>query len=206
MTTTFTTPMPPPPPTTNPSTHMTPSPMAMTFSPSHHHAPLLGLVDASQHSSVCSNMPVLDARVGLGGRGLRGGGWGRGRGRHGRGRSRNHDGGGLLAGEGKEKVCGEREDLGPEMVLSGLEGDERDGAAAGDAEGVRRWWGGAALGWRLWRAGCEVVFVCLGYFLMIAVMTMNTGYFISVLSGVFLGMFLLGGTIENSAGGPWHQC
>jgi hypothetical protein len=37
---------------------------------------------------------------------------------------------------------------------------------------------------------------------MIAVMTMNTGYFLSVLAGVFLGTFLLGGLahdVEDSA-------
>jgi hypothetical protein len=41
---------------------------------------------------------------------------------------------------------------------------------------------------------------------MIAVMTMNTGYFVSVLSGVFLGMFLVGSPADDSAGNPWHQC
>lgn len=42
---------------------------------------------------------------------------------------------------------------------------------------------------------------------MLAVMTMNTGYFISVLSGVFLGMFLAGGSADDStAGDRWHQC
>ncbi|KAH6631600.1 Ctr copper transporter family-domain-containing protein [Chaetomium tenue] len=143
--------------------------------------------------------PVLDARVGLGGRGLGGGGWGR----HGWGHHQHnqlHDGGQLLAGE--EKAGADGEDPGSGMVSSGLEGDDGAGAAGG----VRRWWGGAALGLRLWRASCEAVLVCLGYFLMIAVMTMNTGYFVSVLSGVFLGMFLLGSPVEDSAGDLWHQC
>jgi solute carrier family 31 (copper transporter), member 1 len=42
---------------------------------------------------------------------------------------------------------------------------------------------------------------------MLAVMTMNSGYFISVLSGVFLGMFLLGNSADgNVADDRWHQC
>jgi hypothetical protein len=41
---------------------------------------------------------------------------------------------------------------------------------------------------------------------MLAVMTMNTGYFVSVLSGVFLGMFLLGSWADDSADDRWHQC
>ncbi|KAH6856805.1 Ctr copper transporter [Chaetomium sp. MPI-CAGE-AT-0009] len=113
------------------------------------------------------------------------------------------DGGRLLLG-GEEKVGVEVDDLGPGTGLEGLEGGGGGGAAA--AAVGRRWWGGAALGVRLWRAACEVVLVCLGYFLMIAVMTMNTGYFVSVLGGVFLGMFLLGGRAEGGADTRWHQC
>jgi hypothetical protein len=41
---------------------------------------------------------------------------------------------------------------------------------------------------------------------MIAVMTMNTGYFVSVLSGVFLGMFLLGSRADGGVDTRWHQC
>jgi len=43
---------------------------------------------------------------------------------------------------------------------------------------------------------------------MVAVMTMNTGYFVSVLSGVFVGMFLLGdGGADDGVGSRWHhQC
>lgn len=69
-----------------------------------------------------------------------------------------HDGGRLLAGQEKVGVEGEGDDLGPEIVSSGLEG----GATT---SGARRWWGGAALGLRLWKAVCEVVLVFLGYLL-----------------------------------------
>ncbi len=42
---------------------------------------------------------------------------------------------------------------------------------------------------------------------MLAVMTMNTGYFLSVLGGIFLGTFLLGNLAEDRAvDGRWHQC
>ncbi|KAF6816109.1 ctr copper transporter [Colletotrichum sojae] len=59
--------------------------------------------------------------------------------------------------------------------------------------------------WRGWRAGAtaaratyEVVIGGIGYLLMIAVMTMNVGYFLSVLAGIWLGTFLLGGLAGSS--------
>ncbi|KAK8016780.1 hypothetical protein PG993_014969 [Apiospora rasikravindrae] len=42
------------------------------------------------------------------------------------------------------------------------------------------------------RALSEVVVGGIGYLLMLAVMTMNVGYFLSVLGGIFLGAFLAG--------------
>ncbi|KAK5282231.1 hypothetical protein LTR40_003596 [Exophiala xenobiotica] len=59
---------------------------------------------------------------------------------------------------------------------------------------------------RPWRANeavmmatVDVVLAGLSYLLMIAVMTMNVGYFLSVLGGVFLGSMVLGNLIANSA-------
>ncbi|KAK8075392.1 low affinity copper transporter [Apiospora hydei] len=42
------------------------------------------------------------------------------------------------------------------------------------------------------RAFSEVIVGGIGYLLMLAVMTMNVGYFLSVLGGIFLGAFLAG--------------
>ncbi|KAI0834406.1 Ctr copper transporter family-domain-containing protein [Hypoxylon sp. FL0890] len=42
------------------------------------------------------------------------------------------------------------------------------------------------------RALLEVVIRGIGYLLMLAVMTMNVGYFLSVLGGIFLGTFVAG--------------
>ncbi|KAK7999674.1 ctr copper transporter [Apiospora arundinis] len=49
------------------------------------------------------------------------------------------------------------------------------------------------------RALSELVISGMGYLLMLAVMTMNVGYFLSVLGGVFLGAFLAGrfGTVDH---------
>ncbi|KAH7362451.1 Ctr copper transporter family-domain-containing protein [Plectosphaerella cucumerina] len=56
--------------------------------------------------------------------------------------------------------------------------------------GPRSW--PAVAGQRVGRAVFEVLIVGLGYLLMLAVMTMNIGYFLSVLAGVFLGTVILG--------------
>ncbi|KAI1456373.1 Ctr copper transporter [Annulohypoxylon moriforme] len=42
------------------------------------------------------------------------------------------------------------------------------------------------------RALLEVIIGGIGYLLMLAVMTMNVGYFLSVLGGIFLGTFVAG--------------
>ncbi|KAK2762487.1 copper transporter [Colletotrichum kahawae] len=56
----------------------------------------------------------------------------------------------------------------------------------------------AELNIRLGRAVYEVVIALLGYLLMLAVMSMNVGYFVSILVGVFLGTLALGGIARDS--------
>ncbi|KAL3488038.1 Ctr copper transporter family-domain-containing protein [Aspergillus germanicus] len=53
--------------------------------------------------------------------------------------------------------------------------------------------------WSNWKVNCaggratyEVVVAGVAYLLMLAVMTMNVGYFLSVLGGIWLGTFILG--------------
>ncbi|KAL8403424.1 hypothetical protein RB594_008616 [Gaeumannomyces avenae] len=111
-----------------------------------------------------------------------------------------------------EQATPRRHATAEELLLAGektgLSGADPEAAAPkGVARVASRWWHSATVGERLLRASCEAVLVCLGYFVMLAVMTMNTGYFLSVLGGVFLGMFLVGGSADDStAGDRWHQC
>ncbi|KAJ6086842.1 hypothetical protein N7467_005756 [Penicillium canescens] len=53
------------------------------------------------------------------------------------------------------------------------------------------------------RATYEVVLAGVAYLLMLAVMTMNVGYFMSVLGGVWLGTFMLGSVAADSR---WMHC
>ncbi|KAE9962921.1 hypothetical protein EG328_011921 [Venturia inaequalis] len=48
-------------------------------------------------------------------------------------------------------------------------------------------------------ASMDMVLAGVGYLLMIAVMTMNVGYFLSVLAGVFLGSMVFGRFMAQSA-------
>ncbi|KAI1877788.1 hypothetical protein JX265_003796 [Neoarthrinium moseri] len=64
--------------------------------------------------------------------------------------------------------------------------------------------------WRLATSGPRAVFEVLlavvGYLLMLAVMTMNVGYFLSVIAGVFLGTFALGDLATTSSLYQEHHC
>ncbi|KAF9874282.1 copper transporter [Colletotrichum karsti] len=51
---------------------------------------------------------------------------------------------------------------------------------------------------RVGRALYEVVIALLGYLLMLTVMSMNVGYFLSILLGVFLGTLGLGGIARDT--------
>ncbi|KAJ5860970.1 uncharacterized protein N7529_008280 [Penicillium soppii] len=53
------------------------------------------------------------------------------------------------------------------------------------------------------RATFELVMAGVAYLLMLAVMTMNVGYFMSVLAGVWLGTFILGSVAADSR---WMHC
>ncbi|GAO14533.1 uncharacterized protein UV8b_04335 [Ustilaginoidea virens] len=61
---------------------------------------------------------------------------------------------------------------------------------------VARGGGGRARPWRFsvdpWRAAMDTALAGAGYLLMLAVMTMNVGYFMSVLAGVFAGSLAVG--------------
>lgn len=41
---------------------------------------------------------------------------------------------------------------------------------------------------------------------MLAVMTFNVGYFLSVLAGIWLGTFILGGAAADNLDNLWSHC
>lgn len=41
---------------------------------------------------------------------------------------------------------------------------------------------------------------------MLAVMTMNVGYFLSVVAGIFIGTFSLGNLAVDEGNNRWHNC
>ncbi|KAJ5389086.1 uncharacterized protein N7496_000154 [Penicillium cataractarum] len=49
------------------------------------------------------------------------------------------------------------------------------------------------------RATYELVVAGIAYLLMLGVMTMNVGYFMSVLGGIWLGTFIMGGVASESS-------
>ncbi|KAF2672746.1 hypothetical protein BT63DRAFT_409836 [Microthyrium microscopicum] len=60
---------------------------------------------------------------------------------------------------------------------------------------VRPWRANEAV----WIASMDVLISGVAYLLMIAVMTMNVGYFLSVLGGIFLGSLIFGRFLAQSA-------
>ncbi|KAL4874408.1 Ctr copper transporter family-domain-containing protein [Aspergillus karnatakaensis] len=73
-----------------------------------------------------------------------------------------------------------------------LHGDPEKSVETGLQRDLKSQWSN----WKINSAGCratyEVVLAGVAYLLMIAVMTMNVGYFLSVLGGIWLGTFILG--------------
>lgn len=67
-----------------------------------------------------------------------------------------------------------------------------------------RAWRATTVGTRLAMGAYEAVIVGVGYVLMLAVMTMNVGYFLSVLAGVFLGTILIG--TAKAEGSQYQDC
>ncbi|KAI1775453.1 Ctr copper transporter family-domain-containing protein [Hypoxylon cercidicola] len=67
--------------------------------------------------------------------------------------------------------------------------------------------------WTIWRfksslsrAAFELLLATVGYLLMLAVMTMNVGYFLSVLGGLFLGTFIVGDLAADNSLYQDHHC
>lgn len=65
----------------------------------------------------------------------------------------------------------------------------------GNRANVRPWRAGEAC----WLASMDCVLGGVAYLLMIAVMTMNVGYFMSVLAGIWVGSFVFGRFMASSA-------
>ncbi|KAK4643828.1 hypothetical protein QC761_404770 [Podospora bellae-mahoneyi] len=68
--------------------------------------------------------------------------------------------------------------------------------------GLRSYWLDTPPSLRLARAGFDMAIAGHAYLVMLAVMTMNVGYFLAVLIGVFAGTFLFTAAKDNNGG---HQ-
>ncbi|KAI1373931.1 Ctr copper transporter family-domain-containing protein [Hypoxylon crocopeplum] len=71
---------------------------------------------------------------------------------------------------------------------------------------VRRRWSIWRLRTSLGRAAFELLLAMVGYLLMLAVMTMNVGYFLAVLGGLFLGTFIVGDLAADNSLYQDHHC
>ncbi|KAH7364767.1 Ctr copper transporter family-domain-containing protein [Rhexocercosporidium sp. MPI-PUGE-AT-0058] len=83
------------------------------------------------------------------------------------------------------------------QVMRVLRRDEKEGAlyVRGEGRNIRPWRANEAA----WIACMDVVLGGIAYLLMIAVMTMNVGYFLSVLAGIGVGSFVFGRFMASSA-------
>ncbi|KAI1382623.1 Ctr copper transporter family-domain-containing protein [Hypoxylon trugodes] len=78
---------------------------------------------------------------------------------------------------------------------------------------VKRVYGAVRRRWTAWRfrtslgrAIFELLLASVGYLLMLAVMTMNVGYFLAVLGGLFLGTFIVGDLAADNSLYQDHHC
>ncbi|KAJ5613619.1 hypothetical protein N7528_007273 [Penicillium herquei] len=86
-----------------------------------------------------------------------------------------------------------------EPLIDTIPGKHVSGVQKSLSEFSRRW-----SRWRVnpaaGRATFELIIAGISYLLMLAVMTMNVGYFLSVLGGVWLGTFIMGSAAADSSG------
>ncbi|KAL5337690.1 Ctr copper transporter family-domain-containing protein [Aspergillus crustosus] len=95
---------------------------------------------------------------------------------------------------------------GPRIVIHSAEDkgipSEQAGLESSSESNLRRDIGSRWSNWKVnssgGRATYEVLLAGVAYLLMIAVMTMNVGYFLSVLGGIWLGTFILGNLAADS--------
>ncbi|KAI0379344.1 Ctr copper transporter family-domain-containing protein [Hypomontagnella monticulosa] len=71
---------------------------------------------------------------------------------------------------------------------------------------VRKRWAAWRFLTSLGRAFFELILATVGYLLMLAVMTMNIGYFLAVLGGLFLGTFIVGDLAADNSLYQDHHC
>ncbi|KAI2469992.1 Ctr copper transporter family-domain-containing protein [Annulohypoxylon bovei var. microspora] len=71
---------------------------------------------------------------------------------------------------------------------------------------IRKRWAAWRLKTSLSRASFELSLATIGYLLMLAVMTMNVGYFLAVLGGLFLGTFIVGDLAADNSLYQDHHC
>ncbi|KAJ5918349.1 hypothetical protein N7454_010724 [Penicillium verhagenii] len=92
---------------------------------------------------------------------------------------------------------------GSEPLIGEHDGGKQVSGAQQSIQEIGRRWSRWRVNPAAGRATFELILAGVAYLLMLAIMTMNVGYFLSVLGGIWLGTFIMGSVAADST---WMHC